>query len=265
MLPLPESPGRLSVTGVLTRDVGDAALLYDLLADESVSPATPTGWERSLRDAVRADPGRLRVGVASRLGLRARVAPEVQRMVARVATALRGAGHDVSEVNVDPGSWLLPFTILGMRTLIDCAQLLDAPDRLERRTRTTLRTGAFMNQRVVRWALGRQEAIAARTNRVFDEVDLVLTPTLTQPPVDAGKWAGRGTLRTSRGVGQWCPYTSLWNFIGQPAASIPAGFTDSGLPVGAQLLAPSNAEPTLMSVTSQLENEFGWTEARPRL
>ena len=66
---------------------------------------------------------------------------------------------------------------------------------------------------------------------MFDDIDLVLTPTLTRPPVEAGTWARLGTLRTSKGVGRWCPFTSLWNFIGQPAASIPAGFTDGGTTV----------------------------------
>jgi amidase len=264
-MPYPESVGGLSVIGVLTRDVEDAALLYDLLADSSTGPRVAPGWEHSLRESILADPGRLRIGVAYRLGVRARVAPEVQNLVARVATVLRELGHSVSDVKVDPGSWLLPFTILGMRILIDEAQQLETPGRLERRTRATLRTGSLAGTRVVGWAIGRQQQVAARTNRVFDDVDLVLTPTLTQPPVGAEKWAGRGTLRTSRGVGRWCPYTSLWNFIGQPAASIPAGFTDSGVPIGAQLLAPANAEPTLIAVASQLQKRLQWTAARPAL
>ena len=264
-MPYPESVGGLSVVGVLTRDVEDAALLHDLLADPSSSSGVAMGWERSLQESVSADPGRLRIGVAYRLGVRARVAPEVRNLVARVATLLRELGHSVTEVKVDPGGWLLPFTILGMRTLIDEAHQLETPERLERRTRATLRTGSLAGTRVVDWAIGRQQKITARTNRVFVDVDLVLTPTLTAPPVEAGKWAGRGTLRTSRGVGRWCPYTSLWNFIGQPAASIPAGFDNSGLPVGAQLLAPTNAEPTLIAVASQLQRRLQWTTRRPPL
>ena len=88
---------------------------------------------------------------------------------------------------------------------------------------------------------------------------------MTLPPVEAGKWLDSGALRTSRGVGRWCPFTSLWNFIGQPAASIPAGFTGSGLPIGAQLLGPPDGEPTLIAVASQLEQELRWTAARPPL
>jgi len=263
-MPYPESVGGLSVIGVLTRDVEDAALLYDLLAAPHTSSGV-AGWEHTLQESASTDPGRLRIGVAYRLGVRARVAPEVHSLVARVATGLGKLGHAVSEVKVDPGNWLLPFTILGMRILIDEAQQLQTPGRLERRTRATLRTGSLAGRRVVDWAIGQQQQIATRTNRVFDDVDLVLTPTLTQPPVEAGKWAGRGTLRTSRGVGRWCPYTSLWNFIGQPAASIPAGLDDSGLPIGAQLLAPANAEPTLIAVASQLQKRLQWTAARPTL
>jgi amidase len=263
--PHPESVGRLSVFGVITRTVADAALLYDLLAMDAIGTTTPTGWARTLRESVVTEPRPLHIGVASGLGLRARATPAVQHLVARVADAVHGCGHVVSEVKVDPGKWLLAFTILGMHTLVDSAQLLEAPHRLERRTRSTLLTGRLTSGRAVHWALGRQQDVTARTNQVFDHVDLVLTPTLTQPPVAVSKWAGRGPLRTSRGVGQWCPYTSLWNFIGQPAESIPAGFTDSGLPVGAQLLGPPNAEPTLIAVASQLEGQLGWTEARPPL
>ena len=84
-------------------------------------------------------------------------------MVARVANTLRGQGHSVTEVKVDPGSWLLPFTILGMHLLVDDARPLEARERLEHRTQTALRTGSFINDRVLRWATARQRVITART------------------------------------------------------------------------------------------------------
>jgi len=253
------------VFGVLTRGVADAALLYDLLAEAPVPAGTAPRWVRSLQEAAAAGPDRLRIGVAFRLGPRARVAPDVQVAVAGGGDVLRQLGHSVSVVKVDPGSWLVPLTRVGLRVLVGDAQWLEARKRLEPRTQTALRTGSFINERVLRWAIGRQRVIAARTSRVFDTVDLVVTPTMTLPPVEAGKWWGQGAVRTSRGVGRWCPYTSLWNFVGQPAASIPAGFTDSGPPIGAQLLAPPDGEPTLIAVASQLENELGWVRARPPL
>ncbi len=262
--PHPVSAGGLSVFGVLTRGVADAALVYDVLCS-APDRTVPSVWERSLRESVANGAGRLRVGMAFNLGMRSRVAPEVRRGVEHVARSLERLGHVVSDVRVDPGSWLLPFTILGTCVLVDEARRLAAPDRLERRTRTALRTGRFMGPRARRWAERRQAATIARVNRVFADVDLVLTPTLAEPPVDAGRWESTGALRTSRGVGRWCPYTSLWNFVGQPAASIPAGFTTDGLPLGAQLLGPSDAEPMLVAVASQLEDTLEWTRARPPL
>ena len=80
-----------------------------------------------------------RIGWEFALGSR----PKCETLVARFATVLRELGHSVSDAKVDPGSWLLPFTILGMRILIDEAQQLETPGRLERRTRATLRTGSL--------------------------------------------------------------------------------------------------------------------------
>jgi amidase len=250
--PHAESAGGLSVLGILARDVADTALLYDLL----------TGDSPRLRDAVgRTAP--LRVGVTDRLGMRARVEPEVRDAVARVGDTLVACGHTVIETRIEPGAWLLPFTVLGTHVLADEARALESPRRLERRTRTALRTRALMGKRVVRWALERQRVTTDHVDRAFDTVDLVLTPTVTQPPVRAGRWTGRGAFRTARGVGAWCPYTSLWNLVGRPAASIPAGFTGDGLPIGAQLLAPDGGEQALVAVASQLEPALGWTTPRP--
>jgi amidase len=250
---------------VLTRGVGDAALLYDLAIGFSPAPQAGPGWAHSLREAAVAGPGRLHIGVTFELGMRASPAHEVEHALQRLTDALTRLGHHVSEVSVDPGNWLLPFTVLGTNLLVEQARTLEAPKRLERRTRTVLRTGALINDRVLRWATDRQQHVAARADRVFDQVDLVLTPTVTQPPPHATRWSKMGALRTSRSVGRWCPYTSLWNFIGQPAANIPVGFSHTGLPIGAQLLAPPNAEPQLIGIASQIEGELAWTDARPPL
>jgi amidase len=61
------------------------------------------------------------------------------------------------------------------------------------------------------------------------------------------------------------PLTGIWNMTGQPAISIPAAPTSDGLPVGAQLIAPADGEPQLLSVAGQLERELGWPQRRPPL
>ncbi len=67
-MPYLESVGGLSVIGVLTRDIEDAALLYDLLADRVHGHRRCAGLGTSLQESATADPGRLRIGVAYRIG-----------------------------------------------------------------------------------------------------------------------------------------------------------------------------------------------------
>jgi amidase len=62
---------------------------------------------------------------------------------------------------------------------------------------------------------------------------------------------------------QACPYTWPWNVLGWPGVNVPAGLTDEGLPVGAQLLGPADSEPLLISLAAQLEERERWFECRP--
>jgi amidase len=55
----------------------------------------------------------------------------------------------------------------------------------------------------------------------------------------------------------------MWNITGQPAASVPAGFTPEGVPLAVQLVGRSGDEATLLSLSAQLEAERPWADRRP--
>jgi amidase len=59
------------------------------------------------------------------------------------------------------------------------------------------------------------------------------------------------------------PFGGAWNYTGQPAAAIPAGFTASGLPRSVMVAARPNDEPTLISLAAQLEAERPWADRHP--
>ena len=248
-----QAPGGLSVNGVLARRVADTALLYDVLAGDA--------WATSLGHAARLAPPKLRIGVTFNLGAPTRIDSEVRAVVERVAGVLGSLGHVVSPVKVRPGNWPPPFSIIGLRTLAEAGRAVPAHDGLEARTRSGLRLASFVSAPMLSWALRRQEELMARP--CFEDVDLLLTPTMALPPVPVGHWSGAGLLRTGLGVARFCPFTSLWNFLGHPAASVPGGFTANRLPVGVQLLARADDEPTLISVAAQLEAELRWPDERP--
>jgi amidase len=90
-----------------------------------------------------------------------------------------------------------------------------------------------------------------------------MTPVVSTPPFPTGRWEGRGWVWTLTGNAPVIPFTSVWNQTGQPAASVPAGFTRDGLPLAVQLVGRPGDEATLLSLASQLERERRWTERRP--
>jgi amidase len=105
--------------------------------------------------------------------------------------------------------------------------------------------------------------MAERVRSVFDEYDVVLAPVMSEPAVAAGIMEGRGAVATYNWETGWVPFTILWNITGQPAASVPAGFSRDGLPLAVQLVGRPEAERTLLALAAQLEAERPWTEAHP--
>ncbi len=76
---------------------------------------------------------------------------------------------------------------------------------------------------------------------------------------------GAGALRTLASMSLAYPYTAPWNATGQPAASLPAGFTAGGLPLAVQLVGRPHDESTLFSLSAQIEAERPWADRRPPL
>jgi amidase len=137
------------------------------------------------------------------------------------------------------------------------------PRLLERRTREMARLGRLIPRSVMGRILAHAPALTVKANRIFDEVDVLLTPTFTAPAMDVNRFEGRGALRTLLGSGGWVPFSRAWNITGQPAMAIPAGLTRNGLPLSVQLVGRAGDEATLISLAAQLENERPWSQLRP--
>jgi amidase len=87
----------------------------------------------------------------------------------------------------------------------------------------------------------------------------------TRRPPRVREYEGTGALRSLTGSVRFVPYSGMYNHTGQPAASVPAGFTGDGFPLAAQLVAPAHGEPALLAVAAQLEAVIGWVDRRPAL
>nr|WP_246178887.1 amidase [Actinomadura decatromicini] len=256
----------LTVWGPLARNVADAALLLDVLSGshrEDVYRLDPIATP--FVEAARREPGRLRIAVSFRtaFGVSGKLDPEIRAAVERVARRLTELGHKVFPADPDYG-----LVGLGLipRGTVGVAEWLDSIPgaRPERRTEVEARIGRTVGRRLLPLAKRLDPYLRRKVGRIFQVADVVLTPTTALPPLKVGAFDGKGYRDTQSGVAAACPYAWTWNVLGWPGVNVPAGFTERGLPIGAQLLGHDSDEATLISLAAQLESAEGWAERRPR-
>jgi amidase len=95
--------------------------------------------------------------------------------------------------------------------------------------------------------------------------DLLLTPTLAEPPVPLGTFdpAPNNPMAGFMRAASFTPFTPPLNVTGQPAISLPLAQTSAGLPIGVQLIAAYGREDLLLRVAAQLEDAVPWANRRP--
>jgi amidase len=254
--------------GPLARTVGDAALLLDVLTGNHDGdlhrPAKP---HEPFVAAARRAPGRLRVALSftTPFGVSSKVDPEVRAAVQRIAERLRELGHEVFPADPDYGligPAFVPRASNGAHLYF--ARLPDGAT-VEPRTRFHATLGRLVGGPALAVARRAEPALRRRAARIFERADVVLTPTTAEPPLRVGELAGRSWWATSTRQADACPFAFAWNYTGWPALNVPAGFTRSGLPVGAQFLGRESDEATLLQLGAQLESTENWAARTPEL
>jgi amidase len=105
--------------------------------------------------------------------------------------------------------------------------------------------------------------VSRRIVAFFDDHDLLLTPTLAQPPVPIGALDDDDPWVQFANTGRFTPFTQVANITGLPAVSMPLSWTDEGLPIGIQLVGRPADEAALIRVSAQLEEAHPWRDRRP--
>jgi amidase len=243
----------MAVPGVLARTVADTALAYAALTGEAWSP-------------IGAPPARLRVAVSTATppGIPQRALDREHRdAVLATASLLEGLGHEVHEQ-------ALPISLATTRRVAaryfagaaEAERAVARPDLLERRTRRMAAAGRLA-ERMLASARAGADADAAAFAPLFAEHDVLLTPAVAGPPAAVGTWQGRGAAVTWQGNAQRYPFSALWNHLGNPAMSVPAGFDTTGLPLAVQIAGRMHDEGRLLALAAQLEEARPWAHARP--
>jgi len=264
--PEPEAFYGLTTHGPLARTVADAALLLDVISGNhpgDLHRCTPT----RISDAVGRDPGRLTVALSLKAPFTATphpLDPQVRSRVVALAATLRDLGHRVVLADPDYGfAFGLDFLPRSLAGIDDWLRRLPDTTLADARTRSNARTGRLLHGLPLRAARAAEPYLRRRVGRIFETVDVVLAPTTATPPPPVDAIDGIGGWATDKVITATCPYSWPWNVLGWPGVNVPAGFTDGGLPVGAQLLGHTESEPLLVALASQLESVLRWHEQTP--
>jgi amidase len=267
--PMYGDPVGLGTAGPLARTVRDAAAMLDILAGPAVgdpfwAPPLPDG--ETFLGCCERPPGRLLIGrFRQPLIADAVVHPECVRAYEDASALLASLGHDIEDIDV-------PLEPEAVATFETCwavlSTLSQAPagseDRLRPLTRWLQDRGRRVSAPQFGLALGELRRIAARALNRLAPYDVVLTPTLAQPPLRVGEIRDdEDPARDFENQKAFTPWTSAWNLTGMPSVSLPLHVTPDGLPVGVMLAARPAAEKVLLALSAQVEAAAPWIDRRP--
>lgn len=269
----PEVPGgssweTLECLGPMTRTVEDSALMLAVMAgqdrrDRHSLPGTALDYVGAMEKGIRG----LRVAWSPTLGYAA-LDPDVRDICARAVAVFESElGCRVDEVdpgfkNVGDSFWAIVAGETDLRQLrrirqerpndlsASLAGLLDTPWSAE----------DFTNAAMVR------QGVTNIMWRFMERYDLLLTPTTACAAFPVGREAPeRLGEKTDVTLLDWLPYTFPFNMTGQPAASIPVGFTEGGLPVGLQVVGRRLEDFTVLAAAGAFERVRPWADRWPTL
>jgi amidase len=267
----------LGVEHCVSRTVRDTAALLDATCGPGVGDTvTAPAPARAYLQEVGADPGRLRIGLLDVHPRGEWVHDDCVEAVRSAASMLAGLGHDVEPAwpaaLADPTmtSHFMAMWATNMATGIAAfGEQLGRPltqDEVE----PVNWAQAELARQFSAVDLASAQAAAARFRRLVqqwwaDGWDLLLTPTLGEPPVEIGVHDALpdDPLAGMRRAARFVPFTPAYNMTGQPAISLPLHWNADGLPIGVQLVAAYGREDVLIQVASQLEQAHPWSHVHP--
>jgi aspartyl-tRNA(Asn)/glutamyl-tRNA(Gln) amidotransferase subunit A len=250
----------LAHVGPVAREVGDVAMLLRVIAGPDgrdwTSLQPPLAGEPVL------DPTALRVAFSPTLGyarVDADVAAVVEAAVARLAPSLPRLAR-VDRVCDDPAEILVAEFIAGVAGRLGDA-VRDTPELIDPPLLAAIRALAARPLLDYAAILRRRVLFREAMRRFFLDWDVLLTPT-----TPAVAWAlGAGVPPGHEDAAVWSYFTYPFNLTGQPAASLPCGFTGGGLPVGLQVVVSPQREDLLLAVLRLAADRFKLAHRRPSI
>jgi aspartyl-tRNA(Asn)/glutamyl-tRNA(Gln) amidotransferase subunit A len=253
--------------GPMTRTVADAALMLSVMAgpdewDRTSLEGRPADYVADLHRGIKG----LRVAFSPDLG-GLRVDPEVAAVVRQALPAFQEQGAVVEEVR--PGFADTAEVIRGLWAAHEAGiygpYLPKWRERMDPGLVACIEHGFGLS--VVDYIQLRGQKLACwdTVRPLFERYDLLLTPSVSVPALEVGRLNPAGWPQHAWDWFPWASFSYPFNFTGQPAATVPAGFTGAGLPVGLQIVGRRFADLTVLQASAAFEQARPWARHRPPL
>ncbi len=273
----------LGVELCVSRSVRDTALLLDAvhgpgIGDTMIAPPPTRPYAAELG----ADPGSLRIGVLDHHPFGGPIHPECAQAANDTAALLESLGHRVERAFPEPlanpefgrrfGALWSTAMAVGLERIAEQVGRPLTDDDVEAVNRAQADFARHFSAADYAVALAANVAFRRAVQAWWapeadggSGFDLLLTPTLAEPPVPLGTFANdpANPMAPMARAGQYVAFTPAFNSSGQPAISLPLHWTADGLPVGVQLVAAYAREDVLFRIATQLEVARPWADRRP--
>ena len=260
-------PNHFSQNGPLSRTVRDSALLLQVMAGHD--PRDPTSLREARPDflaAVNRDVQGLRIAWSPDYGFAA-VDSEVLEVTSKAAQVFEELGCHVENSDLVLNS---PYDAYGpiyeFNAYASYGQYLESHrEQMTNFASDFIEAGARVTATDYAKALGLIDRLKSQMADLFEEYDLLLSPTLSLPSLSVGQFpeeiAGRPVY--PHRYFSFHPFTYPVNTIGHAAASIPAGFSAEGMPIGLHIVGRKGGEETVIAASAAFERARPWIQHRP--
>jgi len=259
----------MNCEGPIARTVADVALMLDVMAgpddrDRFSLPATNVSYLKTLEKGIEGS----RIAYSPDLGY-AIVDPKVEKLTRKAAFSFGKLGCEVTEIK--PDLFDMQYELI---TMVAAETITANEEHLEEWKKKAYPLylsylqleETFSIRDVVRVQYKREE-LWGKMRKIFENYDFLLTPTTAVPAFELEE----GTMGPTEIAGQtvgpvgWIAFTYPFNFTGQPAASVPCGFTGDGLPVGLQIVGKRYDDASVLRASRAFEKAFPWQDKKPPL
>ena len=253
----------------ITRSVRDSAALLDATAGPDVGdPYWAPPPERPYLQEVGADPGRLRIAFTTKAAIDVTVHADCVQAVKDAAKLCAELGHVVEETTLPGNAEMLfnAFSVLWSAGIGSTLKALGATqDQVEPPTWALKEMGDQYSAADYVLAIQTLQSVSREVARFFQDYDVLLTPTLAEPPLPLGSFDSppdnpmQGLYRSEA----FACFTPICNMTGQPGMSLPLFWNADNLPVGTHFIGRFGDEATLFRLAAQLEEARPWAGRRP--